>query len=103
MRAPNMAITLATPVSIQPDTKKLCGLQQPTLGSRRLPPYADALRHETRLPVFDAITNADFFLSARQERGCYVVRSHTYDFAQLSQTPAAIAKFSLTGQSSLWL
>ena len=34
----------------------------------RLPPYADALRHETKLPVFDAITNADFFLSARQER-----------------------------------
>ena len=24
-----------------------------------LPPYADALRHETGLPVFDAITNAE--------------------------------------------
>ena len=24
-----------------------------------LPPYADALRDETKLPVFDAITNAD--------------------------------------------
>ena len=28
-----------------------------------LPPYADALRAATGLPVFDAITNADFFMS----------------------------------------
>jgi hypothetical protein len=27
-----------------------------------LPPYADALRHETGLPVYDAITCADFFI-----------------------------------------
>lgn len=32
-----------------------------------LPPYADALRDETGLPVFDAITNADFFISARMD------------------------------------
>eukprot|EP00928_Gymnodinium_smaydae_P028431 TRINITY_DN2168_c0_g1_i1.p1 TRINITY_DN2168_c0_g1~~TRINITY_DN2168_c0_g1_i1.p1 ORF type:complete len:688 (-),score=120.66 TRINITY_DN2168_c0_g1_i1:340-2403(-) len=32
-----------------------------------LPPYSDALRHATGLPVFDAITNADFFISARQD------------------------------------
>ena len=31
-----------------------------------LPPYADAIRDETGLPVFDAITNADFFISARK-------------------------------------
>mmetsp|Transcript_28217 Transcript_28217/g.65241 ORF Transcript_28217/g.65241 Transcript_28217/m.65241 type:complete len:781 (-) Transcript_28217:66-2408(-) len=29
-----------------------------------LPPYADALRKETGLSVFDAITNADFFISS---------------------------------------
>merc|ERR1712072_493905 len=29
-----------------------------------LPPYADALRAAFRLPVFDAITCADFFISA---------------------------------------
>jgi len=29
-----------------------------------LPPYSDALRKETGLPVFDSITNADFFISA---------------------------------------
>jgi hypothetical protein len=29
-----------------------------------LPPYADALRQATGLPVYDAITNADFFISA---------------------------------------
>lgn len=32
-----------------------------------LPPYADALRSETKLPVFDAITNADFFIAARRD------------------------------------
>lgn len=32
-----------------------------------LPPYADALRARTNLPVFDAITCADFFISARKD------------------------------------
>merc|ERR1719329_789660 len=32
-----------------------------------LPPYADALRRATNLPVWDAITNADFFISARKD------------------------------------
>lgn len=32
-----------------------------------LPPYADALRASTGLPVWDAITNADFFISARKD------------------------------------
>jgi len=32
-----------------------------------LPPYADALRKETGLAVFDAITCADFFISARKD------------------------------------
>eukprot|EP00403_Amphidinium_massartii_P031016 CAMPEP_0178405920 /NCGR_PEP_ID=MMETSP0689_2-20121128/18648_1 /TAXON_ID=160604 /ORGANISM="Amphidinium massartii, Strain CS-259" /LENGTH=765 /DNA_ID=CAMNT_0020026951 /DNA_START=57 /DNA_END=2354 /DNA_ORIENTATION=- len=32
-----------------------------------LPPYSDALRMETGLSVFDAITNADFFISAVQD------------------------------------
>mmetsp|Transcript_84252 Transcript_84252/g.247135 ORF Transcript_84252/g.247135 Transcript_84252/m.247135 type:complete len:446 (+) Transcript_84252:114-1451(+) len=32
-----------------------------------LPPYADALRKSTGLPVFDAITCADFFISARKD------------------------------------
>ena len=27
-----------------------------------LPPYSDAVRHATGLPVFDAITNCDFFI-----------------------------------------
>jgi len=29
-----------------------------------LPPYSDAIREATRLPVFDAITNADFFINS---------------------------------------
>jgi hypothetical protein len=32
-----------------------------------LPPYADALRHETGLPVYDAITCADFFIMGFQD------------------------------------
>jgi hypothetical protein len=32
-----------------------------------LPPYSDALRKETGLPVWDAITNADFFISASMD------------------------------------
>ena len=32
-----------------------------------LPPYADSIRKETGLPVFDAITNADFFVSGFQD------------------------------------
>lgn len=32
-----------------------------------LPPYSDALRKETGLPVFDAITCADFYISATKD------------------------------------
>ena len=32
-----------------------------------LPPYADALRHKTGLPVFDAITCCDFFMMGAQD------------------------------------
>ena len=32
-----------------------------------LPPYSDAVRAATGLPVFDAITACDFFLSSRQD------------------------------------
>ena len=32
-----------------------------------LPPYSDAVRHATGLPVFDAITACDFFLSSRMD------------------------------------
>jgi hypothetical protein len=32
-----------------------------------LPPYADALRSSTRLPVYDAITNCDFFITGMQD------------------------------------
>lgn len=32
-----------------------------------LPPYSDAVRHATGLPVWDAITNCNFFISGRQD------------------------------------
>mmetsp|Transcript_731 Transcript_731/g.1340 ORF Transcript_731/g.1340 Transcript_731/m.1340 type:complete len:709 (-) Transcript_731:157-2283(-) len=47
--------------------KKMPTIRAICLECTELPPYADALRAETKLPVFDAITNADFFLSARQD------------------------------------
>merc|ERR1712070_547892 len=46
--------------------------RQPTIRAillecTELPPYSDALRQATGLPVWDAITNADFFISASQD------------------------------------
>merc|ERR1711920_652829 len=46
--------------------------EQPTIRAillecTELPPYADALRKEFGLPVFDAITCSDFFVSARRD------------------------------------
>lgn len=43
--------------------------RQPTIRAillecSEMPPYSDALRQATGLPVFDAITNCDFFISA---------------------------------------
>merc|ERR1719456_1815353 len=32
-----------------------------------LPPYSDAIRAATRLPVYDSITGCDFFISGRQD------------------------------------
>jgi hypothetical protein len=32
-----------------------------------LPPYSDAVRASTRLPVYDAITSCDFFISGRKD------------------------------------
>jgi len=45
----------------EPTVRAIC------LECTELPPYSDALRAEFGLPVFDAITCADFFVSARQD------------------------------------
>lgn len=45
----------------QPSLRAIC------LECTELPPYSDALRQSTGLPVFDAITNCDFFISAYQD------------------------------------
>mmetsp|Transcript_65573 Transcript_65573/g.152328 ORF Transcript_65573/g.152328 Transcript_65573/m.152328 type:complete len:753 (-) Transcript_65573:170-2428(-) len=47
--------------------KKVPTIRAICLECTELPPYADALRKETGLPVFDAITCADFFVSARKD------------------------------------
>jgi len=41
-----------------------------------LPPYADALRHATGLPVFDAITTCDFFMTSRMENPKFGVEGY---------------------------
>uniref|UniRef100_A0A7S4QVI4 Uncharacterized protein n=1 Tax=Alexandrium monilatum TaxID=311494 RepID=A0A7S4QVI4_9DINO len=45
----------------EPTIRAIC------LECTELPPYADALRKETLLAVFDAITCCDFFISARKD------------------------------------
>lgn len=40
-------------------------IQAILLECTELPPYADALRHATGLPVYDAISTCDFFMSSR--------------------------------------
>jgi len=44
-----------------PTIKSIC------LECTELPPYSDALRFHTKLPVFDAITCCDFFMRSRQD------------------------------------
>eukprot|EP00429_Kryptoperidinium_foliaceum_P051093 CAMPEP_0176105734 /NCGR_PEP_ID=MMETSP0120_2-20121206/53059_1 /TAXON_ID=160619 /ORGANISM="Kryptoperidinium foliaceum, Strain CCMP 1326" /LENGTH=691 /DNA_ID=CAMNT_0017439851 /DNA_START=65 /DNA_END=2140 /DNA_ORIENTATION=+ len=45
-----------------------------------LPPYADALRAEFGLPVWDAITCADFFISARKDNPRFGLNSWQLDW-----------------------
>lgn len=45
----------------EPSIRAIC------LECTELPPYSDALRKEFGLPVFDAITCADFFISSRKD------------------------------------
>jgi hypothetical protein len=46
---------------------KIPSIRAIILECTELPPYADAIRQATGLPVWDAITNADFFISAFQD------------------------------------
>ena len=48
-----------------------------------LPPYADAIRAATRLPVLDAITIVDFFHAAVSENPYFGI-----DWDKLASTPA---------------
>ena len=72
--------------------KKHASIRGILLECTELPPYADALRSETKLPVFDAITNADFFISARKEtlRSTFYARK-SVDSAALKRQKHATA------------
>merc|ERR1719321_2273192 len=49
---------------IQDTLKKQPNIRAIIFECTELPPYSDAVRQATGLPVWDAITNADFFISA---------------------------------------
>lgn len=49
---------------VQDAIKKMPTIRAIILECTELPPYADAIRQATNMPVWDAITNADFFISA---------------------------------------
>lgn len=58
---PGMVKMFQEQLDKNPSIRAIC------LECTELPPYADALRKEFGMPVFDAITCADFFISARQD------------------------------------
>merc|ERR1711920_565025 len=51
----------------QEEIRKNPNLRAILMECTELPPYADALRYRTGLPVFDVITAADFYVSAFQD------------------------------------
>mmetsp|Transcript_44552 Transcript_44552/g.117735 ORF Transcript_44552/g.117735 Transcript_44552/m.117735 type:complete len:769 (-) Transcript_44552:210-2516(-) len=58
---PGMVKMMRKALAETPSIRAIC------LECTELPPYSDALRKEFGLPVFDAITCADFFVSARKD------------------------------------
>merc|ERR1719247_303608 len=52
---------------IQDNLKKFPTVRAIIMECTELPPYSDAVRAATGLPVWDAITNADFFISAYKD------------------------------------
>jgi len=49
---------------VQTILKRFPSIRAILLECTEMPPYSDALRQATGMPVFDSITNADFFISA---------------------------------------
>jgi len=76
---------------VTPHMVKLCTdaiAQMPTIRAillecTELPPYADAIRHETGLVVLDSITLVDFFHGAISENPYFGI-----DWNKLANTPA---------------
>jgi len=63
-------------VKKNPSIRAIC------LECTELPPYADALRKELKLPVFDAITNCDFFINAYQDNPRFGLNNWQTDWDQ---------------------
>jgi len=68
---------------VQAKRAELPKLRAVLLECTELPPYADAIRKETRLPVLDAITLVDFFHGAISENPYFGI-----DWQRLANTPA---------------
>lgn len=45
-----------------------------------LPPYSDAVRHETGLPVYDAVTNCDFFIDGFRDNERFGIKDWQHDW-----------------------
>merc|ERR1712146_331373 len=65
-----MGVQKVTPGMVEKAKRTLA--QYPNIRARlfectELPPYSDAVRAATRLPVYDAITGCDFFISGRKD------------------------------------
>merc|ERR1711865_789921 len=60
-------VTPGVVAKVQAILRKEPTIRAIVLECTELPPYSDALRQSTKLPVFESITCADFFISARQD------------------------------------
>jgi len=68
---------------VQSEISKNPKIRAVLLECTELPPYADAIRHATKLPVLDAITIVDFFHAAIDDNPYWGI-----DWDQLASTPA---------------
>lgn len=73
---PGMVSLAKEVIKKNPQIRAIC------LECTELPPYADALRMALKLPVFDAITNCDFFVSAYQDNPRFGLNNWQSDWDQ---------------------
>jgi hypothetical protein len=83
---PGMVKMVAGILEEQPVIRAIC------LECTELPPYADALRQSTGLPVFDAITNCDFFISAFKDNPRFGLNEWQVPWEKAQEKPKVVNK-----------